>query len=248
MIAAVDMQKVIMLQRMTGVKRAIFTRRLAAFHMTIAPLGGRGHARRPVGVIWNECVSGRNDEDVTSNVKYISFKRDFTTFTFWADNCSAQNKNWTLFTTFVKIVNDDTNNCELIPMKYFEPGHTWMAVDSFHRSVEGEMKRRIWVYDFTDFTDTIQSAKGIPVIMEPGDFKEFTSKQSRAAYTHYPLLDNIVVVQFRKGSPKMYWKEDIRLVDFQEGEFLQKTFVKENEKHRLSRKNFNEGYTESEKG
>ena len=63
--------------------------------------------------------------------------------------------------------------------------------------------------------------------MEPGDFKEFTSKQSRAAYTHYPLLDNIVVVQFRKGSSKMYWKEDIRLVDFQEGEFLQKTFVKE---------------------
>ena len=129
MIAAVDMQKVIMLPHMPGVKRAIFTRRLVAFHMTFAPLGGRGHAGRPVGVIWNESVSGRNDEDVTSTyVKYISFKRDFTMFAFWADNCSAQNKNWTLF-TFVKIVNDDTNNCELRTMKYIESGHTWMAAD-----------------------------------------------------------------------------------------------------------------------
>ena len=43
MIAAVDMQKVVMLPRMPGVKKCIFTKRLIAFHMTFAPLGGRGH-------------------------------------------------------------------------------------------------------------------------------------------------------------------------------------------------------------
>ena len=214
-VVAVDMQKVVMLPRMPGVKKAIFTRRLVAFHMTFAPLGGHGHGGRPTGIIWNESVSGRNDEDVTSTyVKYIEFKRDHNRFTFWADNCSAQNKNWTLFTTFVQLVNDEKTNCEEITMKYFEPGHTWMAADSFHRSVEQEMKRRKTVYDFTDFEDTIRCAKGIPLLMQPEDFKEFPSKQSRGAYTKYPLLDKIVVVKFTKGSSKMYWKEYIHLVEF----------------------------------
>ena len=36
---AVDMQKVIMLPRMPGVKRAVFTKRIVAFNMTFAPLG-----------------------------------------------------------------------------------------------------------------------------------------------------------------------------------------------------------------
>ena len=40
-IQSVDMQKVIMLTRMPGVKRAVFTKRIVAFNITFAPLGGR---------------------------------------------------------------------------------------------------------------------------------------------------------------------------------------------------------------
>ena len=61
----------------------------------------------------------------------------------WYDwMCSPENKNWTLFTALVLFVNDDTVMCEKVIMKYFESGHTWMAADSFHRSVEHGMKRR----------------------------------------------------------------------------------------------------------
>ena len=36
-----DMQKVIMLPRLPGVKTCVFTRRLVLFHETFAPLGGK---------------------------------------------------------------------------------------------------------------------------------------------------------------------------------------------------------------
>ena len=36
---SVDMQKVVLLPRMTGLKTCIFTRRLVVFHLTFAPLG-----------------------------------------------------------------------------------------------------------------------------------------------------------------------------------------------------------------
>ena len=78
--------------------------------MTFAPLGGCGRAGKPVGIVWNEYISVRYDEDVTSTyVKYITYcMRDCSVITFLVDNCSPQNTNWTLFTTFVQVVNDDT--------------------------------------------------------------------------------------------------------------------------------------------
>ena len=93
-----DMQKVILLPVMTGVKTSIFTRRLVTFHQTFSPLG----SGTSVGVIWNESISGRNDEDLASvYIRFISDvkNRDYKHIVLWADNCSAQNKNWTLYTT-----------------------------------------------------------------------------------------------------------------------------------------------------
>ena len=98
-----------MLPRMPGVKKCIFTKHLVAIHLTFAPFG-RGHAGKPIGIIWNESISGRCDEDVTSTyIKYI--------------------KEYMRNTALVQLVNDEV---------HFEPGHT---ADSFHRSIEQEMKR-----------------------------------------------------------------------------------------------------------
>ena len=220
--AAVDMQKVVMLPRMPGVKKAIFTKRLIAFHMTFAPLSGRSRNGKPSGIVWNESISGRSDEDVTSTyVKYIKeCMCDSTQFTLWEDNCSAQNKNWTFFTTLVELVNDETVLCEKVAIKYFEPGHTWIAADSFHTSFEQQTKRRKTVHDFRDFEEVINS----PVTMGVSDFRNYSSKLSKASGTHYPRLDKVVVAEFRRGSSCLYWKEDTRLVDFNHGIFLQKKF------------------------
>ena len=47
-VVSTDMQKVLMLPRMPGLKTAIFCQRLVVFHQTFAPLGGKG---KSVGVI-----------------------------------------------------------------------------------------------------------------------------------------------------------------------------------------------------
>ena len=81
-----DMQKVILLPVMIGVKTCIFTRKLVTFHQTFATLGGEKLGKRkPIGVIWNEAVSGRNDEDLTSvYIRYIHDvkNRDFQNVIF----------------------------------------------------------------------------------------------------------------------------------------------------------------------
>ena len=145
--------------------------------------------------------------------------------TLWVDNCSTQNKNWTLFTTLCQLVNDSTNKCEMITLKYFEPGHTFMAADAFHKRVEDEMRKMKNVFDFEDFKNCI-AAQGIAIEMLADDFYDYKSKLSKAKDTHYPYLDDVVVVQFRRGSTGMFWKTDMQLVEFKYGDFLQKKFIK----------------------
>ena len=58
--------------------------------------------------------------------------------------------------------------------------------------------------------------------MNVNDFRNYQSKLSHASTTKYPLLENIALVEFRKGSNCMFWKEDMRIVDFENGECLQK--------------------------
>ena len=44
--------------------------------------------------------------------------RDVANFVFWTDNCSAQNKNWHLFTLFTTVVNGkDVPHLNSITMK-----------------------------------------------------------------------------------------------------------------------------------
>ena len=224
-IATTDMQKVVMLPRMPGVKTCIFTKRLIAYHMTFAPVNGMKQKKgKPVGIIWHSAIRGRNDEDVTSTyIKYIDYvgKKKIK---LWVDNCSAQNKNWTLFTALTRVVNDPQYDCDEIILSYFEPGHTYMAADAFHKAVEDGMREAKNVYDFHDFEKIIQQ-KGIAIKMEVNNFQKFESKLSKAKYTSYPLLDKITVAKFIKGSVNLFWKENMKDESFQSGKFLQKKFV-----------------------
>ena len=101
-----DMQKIIMLPRMPGVKTAILQRRLTTYHQTFSPLG---KGKKSLGVLWHDGVGKRFDEDVASMYVAAITKhfRDSDNIVIWVDNCSAQNKNWTLYTALVTLVNLD---------------------------------------------------------------------------------------------------------------------------------------------
>ena len=123
MVASVDMQKVIMLLRLPGLKQAIFCKRLVLFNESFAPIGKS--EMKPVGVLWHEAIKGRSAEDVASTFTFfIRSFRDYKKCVFWTDNCSGQNKNWFLYTLLVSEANRINGTVNEIVIKYFESGHT----------------------------------------------------------------------------------------------------------------------------
>ncbi|KAI4831013.1 hypothetical protein KUCAC02_002614 [Chaenocephalus aceratus] len=148
---SVDLQKVIMLPRMPGVKSAVFTRRIVAYHETFVSVGKKTNKKNTISVVWHEGIAGRSAAEITSAyAAALEKERDIKHIVYWVDNCSSQNKNWCLFSSLVSIVNSQTISTEDITLKFFQPGHTFMSADSFHHGVEQEMKSRPGgvVYDF----------------------------------------------------------------------------------------------------
>ena len=84
-------------------KYCFFTSLLQAFIETFASLSGTPDSC----VLWNEAATGRNASDVASAFALFlqSHETRFAEFLFWPDNCASQNKNWTLFSALLQIVN-----------------------------------------------------------------------------------------------------------------------------------------------
>ena len=108
-----------MLPRLPGLKKVIFTRRVILFHETFAPLGG---AQNRCHMARGNCGVAMKKTSLVHTPKLSTIYRDYEHFVFWADNCAAQNKNWTLFSALLYEVNQSSNNCQSVTMKYFEKG------------------------------------------------------------------------------------------------------------------------------
>ena len=171
--------KVVMLP-IIPVKECVFTTRLTAFNQTFAVVmpeqkemkAARRHQQRSDGacVLWHEADAGRSAEEVAA--AYYLFLdtvcRDRRLVTIWADNCSAQNKNWSLISAMLQLVNSPLNGIEMLMVKFFEPGHTAMAADAVHQSVS-KIKAAERLDDFRDFVAAVDSTGIRCIQMSPGD-------------------------------------------------------------------------------
>lgn len=222
LVYAADLEKVIMLPRLPGNKTAIFTRRIIVFNETFAPVGGHG---TPLGYLWHEGIRGRNDEDISSTyIKFLSQLGDAPSVIIWADNCTAQNKNWTLYSALLHYVNQ-VNPLKSVTLRYFEKGHTFMAADSFHKDVEGAMRHMKKMYDFDDFVECVNK-HGKAVEMKPTEFSLYKNHLSRGKDTKFPHLSEIVECSFKEGSTKLFWKTSFAEPSYSQGEFVQKKYRK----------------------
>ena len=226
-----DMQKVILLPRLPGFKLNLFTKRLVVINQTFAPLNKADlHKAKALGVLWHEGLSGRKDEDVTS--AYIAalrsvHYRDAKEVVIWLDNCSGQNKCWTLYTTLVAFVNCSLNSGvagpEKVTLKYFTVGHTFMSADNFHRLVEKELKTMKKVCDWNDFVQCVSNVGHVKemVVKDFCDYENGLSQGIESKETR-PLLENVSVAEFRAGSTSLFYKTSHSDKDFKEALFLKR--------------------------
>lgn len=127
-----------MLPRCDTFKEVIFTPRIIAFNESFVFTGKKKCA---TAVIWHEAISERRKQDIASAFyAFLLSIRDAKTVTLWLDNCCSQNKNWNLFSFFIYIMSSCEVSFEKITLKYFEPGHSFMAADNFHHQVENSLK------------------------------------------------------------------------------------------------------------
>ena len=214
---SVDLQKVMLLPRLPGVKSSIFTRRLVVFHETFAPLKSLANT---VSVLWHEGISGRSAGDIASTfICAMKQAPGVAHFTLWMDNCTAQNKNWTIFTAMVTFVNSKSGP-QSVTFKYLMSGHTFMSADAFHASVEKQFRAQKNLYDFGDLTDGVTKAgKSVKVVtLEATDFRKWKSGAYKTRASDRPLIGSLHQVRFTKGSRCIYYKlkpeDDERQYDF----------------------------------
>jgi len=194
------------------VKKLQFTRRIIAFNETFVPTG-KAHKLKPLAVIWHEATAGRKREDIVSTF-YAFFlqHRDIGHIVIWLDNCTAQNKNWCLFTFLVWLVNSDSVNVRTVELKYLEPGHTFMSADSFHSQVERSMKQRGKVYDFGDFEACVKNANSGKVDVKSMlysdfyDWRDESSSYKLARMTPRPHVADMVWVKAERGQNSIEYK------------------------------------------
>ncbi|CAG9763025.1 unnamed protein product [Ceutorhynchus assimilis] len=229
-----DLQKVIMLPRCDMFKEVIFIPRIIVFNETFVPVGKKtsGPENYPYAFVWHEAISGRSKDDLVSIFyNFLLCLRDAKHITVWLDNCAAQNKNWSLFSFFVYIINSSLLNLQTLDIKYFQSGHTFMSSDSFHHQIELSLKKRKKVYDFQDFLDCVKSSNSKKVNLKEVKldgfytFTDYTSQQTLKKIVPRPYLSDMVFVRFNKGEKHLQYKTSFH-GDFIDLKFLMAKYYK----------------------
>ena len=186
-------------------------------------------------------LQGINDDEeiVNSFVKFIKEALPCETrhLILWMGNCSAQNKNWTLFLALVAVVNSSWCWLESITLKYFKAGHTFMSADSFHHMVEHEIAKQDHVFDFQDFVDAVSNA-GTVLVMSSDDFQNWEKQlsESKESKSKRPILDSVVLAQFPRNSHNMFFISSHKDGEFKSTNFMRRNFIKDIEQQKVNPK------------
>ncbi|EDS27200.1 conserved hypothetical protein [Culex quinquefasciatus] len=211
---SVDLQKVIQLPRLEGLKTVVFSQRLVAYNETFAPVGSYAETQPVLPCLWTEATAGRASENILSTfIKFLKHHKTVREITLWMDNCSAQNKNWNLFGFLILFLNSAETDTKTLNIKYFESGHTFMAADSFHAAVEKQMKSSPPL-TYPDFEEVVHRSKRNVEVLSMGveDFIELDFNISQYTLNQLkprPYIDNIRLVQLTKGSLSFRYSDHV---------------------------------------
>lgn len=218
---SMDLQKVLLLPIVVGSKETIFTSRLVCFNMTFAPLSSKSD-QPTYCILWHEAIQGRNAEDITSAILAFIGENVHTDYILWADNCTGQNKNWTLYTALVQVVNQESGP-NSITLKYLTKGHTHMSADSAHGCIEKRLKKVGNVYDFEQLNEVIRDSRKLmhTIQLKSENFSEWKNAKRPIGGN---VLNPIVFGKFQKGKQSVEIKNSFTETS-RDLPFLKRAFV-----------------------
>lgn len=226
-IFSVDLQKVIYLPIMPKSKTTFFTSRLSVFNETFATIKPKSKYNS-YAVAWHEAIGGRKGSNICETASIIINQlRDVKYFHFFADNCSAQIKNWIFFTMCVVLVNKTSGPNE-ITVTFLVKGHTHMSADSVHGHIEKAIKRKGNVEDFQDLINLIENASKKIKVVIPENFHNWPNKKKNPTKKDNELknfnISKVSEVKFVKGKRICFYKTDLSIEEYNEIDFLPKNF------------------------
>lgn len=228
-ICSMDLQKVLLLPVMPDIKDCFFTSRLVVFNETFAPLQPTCKSNSSsYCVVWHEGIADRSAQSIIDAIMtFMKYERDSSHFIFWADNCSAQNKNWYLFTALVVAVNTPDGPDE-IKICYLTKGHTHMSADSVHGNIEKRIQGVRKIYDFDDLKEAMTTSRKKVKVVDVSEFRKWEKKKRQARKDDDILksvkLADIVEVVFLRNSRNLKFKTEFDQEVYIEVDFLQKKF------------------------
>ena len=178
-------------------------------------------SKKDICVLWHEAETGRCAADVASAyVKVMKLMSQYSSFCFWADNCCAQNKNWTLISALWLFVNQP-HGPDAIEIKFLEKGHTFMRPNSVHGAIGNKFKKSDAVHDWNDLEKLISSASShIPISsLTHADVYRFENLHLKSLKT-LPKLKDLKAIMVKRGSTKMHFKFHHYEANYREKEFL----------------------------
>ena len=211
---AADLQKVLLLPVLHDLKSCIFTSRLVVFNETFARMGKDICSdKKNFLLLWDESTACRKKEDIASAYHtIIDHHRDADTFIFLLDNCSAQNKNWALYSMLLMLVNSTRESPSEITLKYLVPGHTHMLADSVHAQIEKRLRRTRDICDLNDLINVMDlSGKRNKVFpLQINHFRNWPNNiVARTKRNQLPLLTDVVQARFVRGDERLFYKTDL---------------------------------------
>jgi hypothetical protein len=168
------------------------------------PYPREGHG----GGFCRKISTGRNRDDVCSSVlQCITHFRDALKITVFMDNCSAQNKNWLLYSNMLRAVCCGDFAVECITFKYLQKGHTFISADNDHAKIERAMKLTSKIQDMRDFLKCVEGSRLKVKELLPEDFFQLEEGVSQARLNSFrkdqrPYLAKVKVAEFRKDFPE----------------------------------------------
>ena len=167
--ACFDLQEVLLTPK-SFENSMYYKRRLNTFNFSIYNMANKDG----FCYIWNESISSRGAYEISSCVYdfiYQHYSQGKENFTFFSDNCSAQNKNKYIVTMYWYCLN--RFSLSSINHYYLEKGHTQNKNDSIHSTIESASKN-VKVYTTPQWATIIRmSRRDKPYSVKEMSIKDF---------------------------------------------------------------------------